>query len=95
MTTTTPDTLEDLMELQLRIARRADQLSRMAGYGRDVDRRVWLRAELEILEQAERAGGRWWWREIEVGPEDDACDSRDAESRETVPALPSRATSIV
>ena len=44
---------EPLFELQLCVARRADVLARGAlPSSRDVDRRVWLRAELEIFERA-------------------------------------------
>jgi hypothetical protein len=43
-----------LAELQLKIARRADQLREKFGGGRENDRRVWLRAEFEILERLER-----------------------------------------
>ena len=44
-----------LAELQLRIARRADQLRTKFRGGRENDRRVWMQAEFEILEQLERS----------------------------------------
>ena len=47
-----------LAELQLRVARRADELARRCHAGRDTDRRLWLRAELEVFERAECAQPR-------------------------------------
>lgn len=44
-----------LAELQLRVARRADELARRRHADRDTDRRLWLRAELEVFERAEHA----------------------------------------
>ena len=45
--------VEPLFKLQLLVARRADVLARRSlPSSRDVDRRVWLRAELEIFERA-------------------------------------------
>lgn len=47
--------LPDLDTLQLQVARRADVLARGAYGGvRERDRRIWLRAEWEIFERAER-----------------------------------------
>ena len=47
---------EELFDLQLRVARRADALARRLNRAtRDVDRRVWLRAELEVFERVETA----------------------------------------
>jgi hypothetical protein len=46
---------EPLLELQLLVARRADVLARRNLPGtRDVDRRMWLRAEFEVFERAGR-----------------------------------------
>lgn len=56
---------EHLVKLQMRVARRADQISRQAacnrqqhegGQARERDRAVWLRAELEVLETEGRCG---------------------------------------
>lgn len=49
-------TLLDRLELQ--VARRADAIARRIGARREQQRAVWLRAELEIFEDEERAG-RW------------------------------------
>ena len=47
---------EELFDLQLRVARRADALARRFNRAtRDVDRRVWLRAELEVFERVATA----------------------------------------
>ena len=47
--------VEPLLELQLLVARRADVLARRnLSATREVDRRVWLRAELEVFEGAGR-----------------------------------------
>lgn len=43
----------ELRELQLRVARRADQLARRFLTSRGADRTLWLRAELEIFELVE------------------------------------------
>ncbi|MES2693755.1 MAG: hypothetical protein V4773_09805 [Verrucomicrobiota bacterium] len=48
---------EVLLELQLNIARRADSMARRLSSDRMVDRRLWLRAEQEIFERAEKQ--RW------------------------------------
>lgn len=47
-----------LAELQLRVARRADELARRSHTDRRADRRFWLRAELEVFERVERAQPR-------------------------------------
>ncbi len=49
----------ELTALQLRVARRADELARLGTSSRAGDRQLWLRAELEVLECAERARPRW------------------------------------
>lgn len=49
----------DLRELQLRVARRADQLARRTLWSRATDRSLWLRAECEVFEQWETAGEAW------------------------------------
>jgi hypothetical protein len=46
---------DELLELQLRVARHADVLARRSRYSRDMDRRLWLRAEYEVFERMERA----------------------------------------
>ena len=46
---------DELLKLQLRVARRADVLAWQARGARDTDRRLWLRAEYEVLEWMERA----------------------------------------
>ena len=43
-----------LAELQLRIARRADELKDKFSTGPESDRRVWMQAEFEVLELVER-----------------------------------------
>lgn len=45
-----PDCNDPLFQLQLRVARRADELARQAGSSRESDRRSWDEAEREILE---------------------------------------------
>lgn len=40
----------ELDDLQLSVARRADQLARSMRNGRADDRRIWLRAEWEVFE---------------------------------------------
>lgn len=45
---------EALLDLQLEVARRADLISRRMGSERLGDRRLWLRAEQEIFERAEK-----------------------------------------
>lgn len=47
-----------LAELQLRVARRADELARRTRADRHADRRLWLRAELEIFERMEQVKPR-------------------------------------
>lgn len=44
----------ELTDIQLRVARRADELARRFHANRDTDRRLWLRAEFEVFERAER-----------------------------------------
>ena len=46
---------EALLEIQLSVARRADELSRRFGTSRETDRRLWLRAECEVFERTEIA----------------------------------------
>jgi hypothetical protein len=47
--------MNELLELQLHAARRSDQLARRFCSGnRATDRRIWLRAELEVFERLER-----------------------------------------
>src|SRR5687767_9584665 len=55
--TITPVSLEggELFSLQLRVARRADVLAQRLRAPRELDRCVWLRAELEVFERAETA----------------------------------------
>jgi hypothetical protein len=46
----------ELFGLQLLVARRADALARrLSMVTREIDRRLWLRAELEVFERAEVA----------------------------------------
>ncbi len=45
---------EALLELQLEVARRADLMARRTGSAQIGDRRLWLRAEQEIFERAEK-----------------------------------------
>jgi hypothetical protein len=46
---------EPLFDLQLLVARRADALARRrVSATRAVDRRIWLKAELEVFKRAER-----------------------------------------
>jgi hypothetical protein len=47
-----------LDRLQLQVARRADAIARRIGGRREQQRAIWLRAELEVFENAERAGLR-------------------------------------
>jgi hypothetical protein len=47
-----------LDRLELQVARRADAIAQRIGARREQQRAVWLRAELEIFEDEERAG-RW------------------------------------
>jgi hypothetical protein len=49
---------QELTDLQLRVARRADQLSKKFGADPANARRWWLRAEYEVFERAERARPR-------------------------------------
>jgi len=49
-----PNTALNLDEMQLCVARRADELAGRHGGTREADRRVWLRAEFEVFERAER-----------------------------------------
>jgi hypothetical protein len=55
--TITPVSVEggELFSLQLRVARRADVLAQRFRSPRELDRRVWLRAELEVFERMETA----------------------------------------
>lgn len=46
---------DPLFQLQIRVARRADELARQAGPGRDTDVRSWQQAEQEIMEADESA----------------------------------------
>lgn len=46
---TAPFQESDLLQLQIRVARRADRLWRMAGRGRGRDLIHWLQAEAEVL----------------------------------------------
>jgi hypothetical protein len=48
-----------LIDLQLRIARRADRIAQKTGGDRTLDRQVWLRAEFEELQRVERARPRY------------------------------------
>ncbi|MGH7944994.1 MAG: hypothetical protein ACREH8_13420 [Opitutaceae bacterium] len=45
-----------LLNLQLGVARRADELARYCDSSRWGDRRIWLRAEQEIFERVETIG---------------------------------------
>ena len=45
-----------LLNLQLGVARRADELARYCESSRWQDRRIWLRAEQEIFERVETIG---------------------------------------
>lgn len=48
--------IDELFPLQLRVARRADELARrFVGGGRESDRRFWLRAECEVFERLQPA----------------------------------------
>lgn len=47
--------VEPLLDLQLRVARRADWLARYGTLARAADRALWLRAEQEVFEVIERA----------------------------------------
>ena len=40
---------DDLFQIEIKVAQRADQLSEEAGGGRDRDREHWLQAEREVL----------------------------------------------
>jgi hypothetical protein len=46
---------EELFELELAVARRADQLSLKTGYSLLSARQVWLRAELDVFERVDWA----------------------------------------
>ena len=45
---------EQVLLWLLRVARRADATARVAAASRDLARRIWLRAECEVFELAER-----------------------------------------
>ena len=56
MTTPVMVDVGELFSLQLLVARRADALAhRLSGATREMDRRLWLRAELEVFERADTA----------------------------------------
>ena len=44
---------DPLFQLQIRVARRADELAMQAGSGREMDLRSWQQAEREVLEADE------------------------------------------
>ena len=47
-----------LLDLELRIARRADRIAQKTGADRAQDRQAWLRAEFEEFERVERSRPR-------------------------------------